>query len=169
MNKSRLSPKYYIDAYKIRKQLPSLLGILFFFLMTISYAMSRYNPTVRAALLYLSLVYPCVILLTLLCAVPNVTYFQLDAKGIHITKFVYFKKHIWWSEIASITEGRFGNLDGIGIEYVDSSNGFSPLRKLRVKMFGYDELLGHAHTKEGKSFIPDVFVRYKKYLKRVEG
>lgn len=118
-------------------------------------------------MLYMSLVYPAVIALSLSFAIPKLSYYQIDSKGVHVTILGFIRKHIYWSDIESIGPAALGNVEGIGLMYVGSFNRRVWGRKMRQRMSGWDELLSNAHTEDGASFEDAVTKHFKKHLSSV--
>ena len=131
------------------------LPIIFMFLITVLYASGLRNQSVRYLLLYLSLVYPAVMIFPFLVAIPQLNYFQLDREALHITILGVFHKHIYYSNIEKIGRTMVGNIESIGMMYKPSFNRYVFGRNTRRRLFGWDEILADAHRKDGRSLMQD--------------
>jgi len=115
-------------------------------------------------MLYMSLVYPAVIVSSLSFAIPKVSYYQIDSDGIHVTILGLYYKHIYWSDIESIGPAAIGNVAGIGLMYTPTFSRYVFGRKSRRRMWGWDEILANAHTVDGASFDDAMTKHFKKHL-----
>jgi hypothetical protein len=135
------------------------------FVVTVIYALGLRNEMARTILLYVSLAFPAIIVLSLLSAMPKSNYYQIDSAGVHVTVLGIIRKHIYWSDIGSIGPAVIGNVEGIGMMYVNSFDRRVWGRKTRQKMWGWDEILANAHTEDGASFGSEVTRYFKKHLR----
>ncbi|HJP81370.1 MAG TPA: hypothetical protein VJ841_03190 [Candidatus Saccharimonadales bacterium] len=159
------SPKYYLNSKDTLKQLSTLLPILLMFVTTVLYASGLRNETVRTVMLYGSLAFPALIIFSLLFSIPRLVYYQIDTAGVHVTFLGVFHKHIYWSDIGSIGPAAIGNVEGIGMMYVSSFNRRSWSRKMRQRMWGWDEVLANALAEDGTLFGPEIMRHFKKHLR----
>lgn len=113
---------------------------------------------------YLSLGYPAVIVFSLSFSIRRLNYHQIDSHGIYTTIMGFIHRRIDWSDIEGIGPAAIGNVKGIGLTYISSFTGRTWGRAARRKMFGWDEMLANAHTKDGKSLADQVEKHFKKHL-----
>lgn len=138
-----------------------LIGMMF--ISTVLYASGLKDPGTRTIFLYMSLVFPAVLALSLSFSVPSLSYFELDQKGIHITVLGIIHKHIYWSDIESICSAAMNGTEFIGIIYKSSYNRRKIGRKIRNRTTGWDEVVSNAHAKNGASLYDEATKRFKEY------
>ncbi len=163
-----LSSKYYPKTKDAREWFILLWPLIVVFIMAFTYAIGFRHPVTRTIMLYLTLIFPLSGTLSVLSERWRLNYTQIDSAGIHITILGFIRKHIYWSDVSSIGPVTTGDLDAIGVMYVDSFNRRAWSRKIKRKKWGWDEVLAHGYTVDEASLRDDIARQFKKYL-RVSG
>jgi len=156
-----MSQKYFVERSRSKKQLKILAPTLLSLFIASLYSTGYKNEIVRIVMV--SLTAGCglfLIGLSVISAIPGMTYYVLDEKGIRII-YGFYKRQIAWKNIEKIEEVYVANIEVIGIMYGSTPSSFQFVRKVRRRMLGWDDFLSPAFNSGGVSLLVDA----KKSLK----
>jgi hypothetical protein len=143
--------RFYPSIDLIRSQKSQILTIGIMFIVSIVIALSLKNQAIKTFLLFASLVYPAVIVLSILSVLPRFNYTELDDKSICLTRLKFLHKRIDWSEIQKLEETSYFGIHFIGILFKPTTTYQSFGSGFRKKNTGFDVLIQNRHQKDGTS------------------
>jgi len=159
--------KYY-PSYKkyFQGQKKYYLYITFMFIATLFWAHGYRNSTIRLMMTYISLVYPVVIVISLLGCVHRLNQVSINKEAIVIKSLGFNRAPILLKNIQRLDNISLYGISAVGLEYKNVTDlPISWRRKLRKKYSGWDEVLSSAFQSNGEPLTKLAIEHAIKHLK----
>lgn len=149
MSRHTETKRFYYTHANQRKTI-AILGL--FWAVTFLYGTMLRNRTLGVTFMFMSLIYPLVILVSYLQNLKTLNYADVDSEGILTTYLGMFHRMTRWAEIESMTEVTINGAEAIGITFLPEYKRHGLSVSTSVRISGYEGLLRQGVAADGQTF-----------------
>ncbi len=139
---------YYTHA----KQYKTIAILGLFWAVTFLYGIMLRNRTLGVTFMFMSLIYPLVILMSYLQDLKSLNYADVTEEGILTTNLGLFHKMTRWAEIESMAVVIINGAETIGVNFLPEYKRHGVAASTSMRISGYQGLLRQGVATDGQTF-----------------